>query len=279
MDVTSRCSTRATPSGHGRSRTPTRSSGPGPDLNAGRSGVPHRVARDRPQRDEGAVTWPTPRRTSSAPSWRSTAAGPRRATSTRPSTRSPSPTRGSTRRSRARAPKPKFTAASRARWTLSLLFDRRSSPTRRRSATATALLLDAMEVPAGAAGGGADRRAPVHHVRLGRLTFKARLHELTGTYKLFEPERRADPRRREVSLKRRTRRPRPQRRNRARTRPRARPPASACTPSRTATRCPRSPTAPTATPTGWRADRRGQRHRQPAAPAPRQLALPAEARA
>ena len=100
-----------------------------------RHGVPHRVARDRPLRHEGASRCRPPRchprRLRPRVSEDRSRDDDRRATSTRPSTRSPRPTPGTRKRSPgSRRPSSSSAAASRARWSSACCSTRRSRRTR-----------------------------------------------------------------------------------------------------------------------------------------------------
>ena len=59
---------------------------------------------------------------------------------------------------------------------LSLLFDQTFPPYTMSVREATALLLDAMDVPSGAAAGTPTAAAAVHHVRLGQDGLQGRVH-------------------------------------------------------------------------------------------------------
>ena len=184
-------------------------------------------------------------RTSSRPSSRSTAARRSTATSTRPSTRSRRRNEWKYEQVTGTSfTEPKFGGGQPRQMELSLLFDQTFPPYK----------MTVREADRRAAGrdGGARRARPAARrprsppfvtFQWGALIFKGAMHEPDLRVQALPPRRRADPRRRQAHAQA----GRPSR-SRARTRPRARRPASASTASRTATRCRRSPTAPTATP-------------------------------
>ena len=75
------------------------------------------------------------------------------------------------------SPNQKFTSGNPRKMELSLLFDQTMPPFTMSVGEATALLLDAMEVPGGTERRHADRGAAVHHVRLGQAEVQGRVHE------------------------------------------------------------------------------------------------------
>ena len=258
------------PSGPGASATPTRSSGPAADLNAGgtefltesleiaHNGMTVR-ADDRLR---------LPPRASSRPSWSiDGGADARRATSTRPSTRSPRATSGSTRTSPARRSRSRSSRGGQPRqMELALLFDQTFPPYTMTVRAATAALLDAMEVPTGTSGGTPTAVPPFDHVPVGRADLQGRVHVAHLRVQAVPPGRRADPRRRQADAQAgggddqgpEPDDPRAGRLRHAHGQGRRHAAVDLLPRLRR-----RDALAP---------DRRGQRRRQPAAPAPRQLA-------
>ena len=130
---------------------------------------------------------------------------------------------------------------------LSLLFDQTFPPYTMTVGEATALLLDAMEVPSGQNGGTPTAAPPFITFRWGKLKFKGAMHEPHLRVQAVPPE--GEPIRADVKLSLKqagepVQGPEPDHARAGRLRH-----AHA---SRTATRCPRSPTAPTATRRSWR---------------------------
>ena len=74
------------------------------------------------------------------------------------------------------APKLEFGGGQPRKMELSLLFDQTFPPYTMSVREATALLLDAMDVPSGADRRVADRGGAVHHVRLGQDGLQGRVH-------------------------------------------------------------------------------------------------------
>jgi hypothetical protein len=81
---------------------------------------------------------------------------------------------------------------------LSLLFDQSFPPYKMTVRAATALLLDAMEVPSGQSGGTPTAVPPFVTFQWGTLIFKGAMTSLTCAYKLFHPD--GEPIRADVKL-------------------------------------------------------------------------------
>ena len=159
-------------------------------------------------------------------------------------------------------------AASRARWSSACCSTRRFPPYKMTVRDATAALLDAMEVPGGQSGGTPTAVPPFITFQLGRADLQGRVHVADVRVQALHA-RTGEPIRADVKLTLKQageprQGPEPDHAREGRLRR-----AHA---SRTATRCPRSPTSAYGDATALAPDRRGQRRRQPAAPAPRQLA-------
>jgi len=86
------------------------------------------------------------------------------------------------------SPNQKFTSGNPRKMELSLLFDQTFPPFKMGVGEATALLLDAMEVPGGQTAGAPTAAPPFITFGWGKLKFKGACTSLTCTYKLFSPE-------------------------------------------------------------------------------------------
>ena len=86
------------------------------------------------------------------------------------------------------SPNQKFTSGTPRKMELSLLFDQSFPPYKKTVGEATALLLDAMEVPSGQEPGTPTSAPPFITFGWGKLMFKGACTSLTCTYKLFSPE-------------------------------------------------------------------------------------------
>jgi nucleoid-associated protein YgaU len=95
-------------------------------------------------------------------------------------------------------PKPKFTSGQPRKMELSLLFDQTFPPYTMTVRDATALLLDAMEVPSNATAGAPSAEPPLIVFGWGKTVFKGACTSLTCTYKLFMPD--GEPLRADVKL-------------------------------------------------------------------------------
>lgn len=86
------------------------------------------------------------------------------------------------------SPNQKFTSGNPRKLELSLLFDQTFPPYTMSVGEATAMLLDAMEVPSGLTPGTPTSAPPFITFGWGKLKFKGACTSLTCTYKLFSPE-------------------------------------------------------------------------------------------
>ena len=86
------------------------------------------------------------------------------------------------------SPNQKFTSGNPRKMELSLLFDQTMPPVSMPVGEATAMLLDAMEVPSGGNAGAPTSAPPFITFGWGKLKFKGACTSLTCTYKLFSPE-------------------------------------------------------------------------------------------
>ena len=165
------------------------------------------------------------------------------------------------------APKLEFGGGQPRKMELSLLFDQTFPPYTMSVRDATALLLDAMDVPSAPTAGTPTAEPPSITFGWGRTVFKGACTSLTCTYKLFQPD--GEPVRADVKL----------------SLTQAEPPVKGQNPT---TRAQAGFGMHTVARRGYvavdllrrvrrrdevAADRRGERRRQPAAPAPRQLAV------
>ena len=96
------------------------------------------------------------------------------------------------------APKLEFGGGQPRKMELSLLFDQTFPPYTMSVRDATALLLDAMDVPSSAAAGTPTAEPPSITFGWGRTVFKGACTSLTCTYKLFQPD--GEPVRADVKL-------------------------------------------------------------------------------
>jgi hypothetical protein len=93
---------------------------------------------------------------------------------------------------------PEFSGGQPRQLELSLLFDQSFPPFTVPVRTATAALMDAMEVPSGSSGGSPTAAPPFVTFHWGTLMFKGALTSLTCSYKMFKPN--GDPIRADVKL-------------------------------------------------------------------------------
>jgi nucleoid-associated protein YgaU len=95
-------------------------------------------------------------------------------------------------------PKQEFGGGQARKMELSLLFDQSFPPYTMSVREATALLLDAMDVPSGTGAGKPTASPPFITFGWGKTVFKGACTSLTCTYKLFEPD--GEPLRADVKL-------------------------------------------------------------------------------